>query len=232
MLVDDEELIRVSLRYAIGCVMSNARIVAEAPNGQEALKLALRIRPDIVITDIKMPLMDGIELIRAIYEHHLESRIIVLSGYAEFEYARQAIRYHVSEYLLKPISQSKIKGALERCVQQIPHGIKQEETVSQQIISYIQAHFTEKLSLERMAKEFNFHSKYISRLIKNETNQSFSSYLTSLRIKRAIDLLTYTNREIKEIAAQVGYEDEHYFSRLIRKQTKMTPSQLRKTRRH
>lgn len=230
MLVDDEELIRVSLRYAIGCVMDNARIVAEASNGKEALELALKAHPDIIITDVRMPLMDGIELIRAIREQHLESQVIVLSGYAEFEYARQAIRYHVSEYLLKPISQDKLKEALDHCIQQTPQEFEQEETVARKIVAYIQAHFAEELSLEMLAKEFSFHSKYISTMIKNETGESFSSYVTSLRIKRAIDLLTHTNIEVKEIAAQVGYEDQHYFSRLIRKQTKMTPSQFRKSR--
>lgn len=230
MLVDDEELIRVSLRYAIGCVMNNARIVAEASNGREALELALQVQPDIIITDVKMPLMDGIELIRAVRERQLDCQVIVLSGYAEFEYARQAIRYHVCEYLLKPISQDKLREALERCVQQKPREFEQEKSVAQEIVAYIQQHFAEELSLEMLAREFSFHSKYISTLVKNETGESFSSYVTSLRIRRAVELLTHTDIEVKEIAAQVGYEDQHYFSRLIRKQTRMTPSQIRKGR--
>lgn len=230
MLVDDEELIRVSLRYAIGCVMNNARIVAEASNGEEALELALKVHPDIIITDVKMPVMDGIELIRAVREQRLDCQVVVLSGYADFEYARQAIRYHVSEYLLKPISQDKLREALERCVEQKPREFEQEKTVAQEIVSYIQQHFAEELSLEMLAREFSFHSRYISTLVKNETGESFSSYVTSLRIRRAVELLTHTDIEVKEIAAQVGYEDQHYFSRLIRKQTRMTPSQIRKGR--
>ena len=232
LLVDDEELIRVSLRYAIEQSGTDTEVVAEASNGREALALAREIEPDIILTDIRMPQMDGLDMIRALREASDNVQIIIISGFAEFEYAQQAIKYRVSEYLLKPVGAERLKEALANCASRLqPRRSAMEETYAQKIVSYIRAHYSEKLSLDSLARKFGFTSNYISTLVKSETGESFNPYVTSLRVKRAMELLAHTEIDVKEIALMVGYDDQHYFSRLIKQQTDMSPTQYRQARR-
>ncbi len=230
LLVDDEELVRVGIRFSVANALSNVQVVGEASNGAEGLELIRSLRPDIVITDIRMPQMDGLEMINAIREEDLDVQIVVLSGYADFEYARQAMRYGVSEYLLKPVEEESLRETLGACIDRIvkKRDLIREEKASRRVIAYIDAHYQEEIFLDRLAEEFNFSTKYLSALIKNETGQSFSTYVTELRLNRAMDLLLHTDLGIKEIAASVGYEDQRYFHRIFKKKTGKTPSQYRK----
>ena len=152
-------------------------------------------------------------------------QVIVLSGYADFEYARQAIKYGVTEYLLKPVDETSLGESIQACIDRIAQqrDLVQEENVSKRVIAYINAHYQEDIFLDKLAEEFNFSTKYLSSLVKNETGKSFSTYLTDLRLDRAIDLLLHTDLGIKEIAASVGYSDPRYFHRLFKKHVGKTP---------
>ncbi|MCH3918713.1 MAG: response regulator [Spirochaetia bacterium] len=121
VLVDDEVQVRSSIRSTTAWADYGFRIVGEAGNGIEALELIEEKQPDVVITDIRMPYMDGIELIRSIREVLPAAVIIILSGYDEFTYAQTAIRYNVKEYLLKPVSHEDICSLLQRIHGQIDH---------------------------------------------------------------------------------------------------------------
>lgn len=230
LLVDDEELVRVGVGFSVSCVMSEVEIVGEASDGEEGLELIRSKRPDIVITDIRMPKMDGLQMIGAIREEGLDVQVVVLSGYADFEYARQAMKYGVTEYLLKPIEDESLKETLEACIDRIAQkrDLIREKKISKRIIDYIDEHYQEDMFLDKLAEEFNFNAKYLSALIKNETGQNFSTYLQNLRLNRAMDLLLHTDLGIKEIAASVGYGDQRYFHRIFKKRTGKTPSQYRK----
>lgn len=103
LLVDDEELVRVSVGFSVRGAMSGVQVIGEAANGLEGLKRIREEHPDIVITDIRMPKLDGLQMIRAIREESLDIEVVVLSGYADFEYARQAMKYGVTEYLLRGV---------------------------------------------------------------------------------------------------------------------------------
>lgn len=230
LLVDDEELVRVSIAYSLSCAVPNAQVVGEASTGLEGLELLRSLRPDIVITDIRMPKMDGLEMLRAAREEKLDVQVIVLSGYADFEYARKAIKYGVTEYLLKPVDETSLGESIQACIDRIAQqrDLVQEENVSKRVIAYINAHYQEDIFLDKLAEEFNFSTKYLSSLVKSETGKSFSAYLTDLRLDRATDLLLHTDLGIKEIAASVGYSDPRYFHRLFKKHVGKTPSQYRK----
>lgn len=118
MLADDEHAIKISLRTLIAEADCGFEVVAEAKNGVEALELVERCAPDLLFVDIKMPKMDGLELLARLAEREGEREAIVVSGYDDFEYARQAMRYGVKEYLLKPIEPEQViavlRGAEER----------------------------------------------------------------------------------------------------------------------
>ena len=112
--VEDERIPRESIRKNVPWVENGISFVGDAPDGEMALPQILEKKPDIVITDIRMPFMDGLELTRILREKLPETRIIILSGYDEFDYARQAISMGVSEYLLKPVSAADILSAVEK----------------------------------------------------------------------------------------------------------------------
>ncbi len=229
LLVDDEELVRVSIGFSVRGAMDNVGVVGEAANGLEGLKLIRESRPDIVITDIRMPKLDGLEMIRMIREENLDVEVVVLSGYADFEYARQAMKYGVTDYLLKPVETESLRETLGVCIERIAkrRNLVQEEKLSKRVIAYIDGHYQEDIFLDKLAEEFGSSSKYLSSLIKNETGKKFSVYLTELRIRRAEDLLLHTELGVKEIAASVGYSDQRYFNRIFKKLTGKTPTQYR-----
>ncbi|MEG2371386.1 MAG: response regulator transcription factor [Hydrogenoanaerobacterium sp.] len=104
MLVDDEHDVRKAILETIPWNELGFEVVGEAENGRDALDMAEKINPDVIITDIKMPFMDGIEMVKALREDNPITKIVFLTGFNDFEYAQSAIQYNVMEYLLKPIS--------------------------------------------------------------------------------------------------------------------------------
>ncbi len=114
LLVDDEEELRAGIRRKIDWESLGFTLAGEAANGEDALELAEQIMPDVVLTDIKMPFMDGLTLCRQLKQQLPAVRLIVFSGFDDFEYARQAIGMNVFEYLLKPIMASELSQVLVR----------------------------------------------------------------------------------------------------------------------
>lgn len=123
ILVDDESAVREGIRNRTPWERYNFTVVGEAGNGIEALEIIEELHPDVVITDIKMPYLDGMELIKEIRESHPPITIIIISGYDEFTYAQQAIRYDVSEYVLKPVTSEDICNLLERTAKRLDEEI-------------------------------------------------------------------------------------------------------------
>ena len=119
LIVDDEEWIRLGLREQIGWTDLNMEIIGEAHNGEKALGIILRSQPDIVVTDIRMPVMDGIELMEKTHKLYPEIIFIVLSGYSDFEYARKAINLNALDYILKPIEEKNLEDALKKAADKI-----------------------------------------------------------------------------------------------------------------
>ena len=113
MLVDDECDVRKAILETIPWGELGFEIVGEAENGREALDIAEKLNPDVIITDIKMPFMDGIEMVKALREYNPTTKVVFLSGFNDFEYAQSAIQYNVIEYLLKPISAENLCNTLK-----------------------------------------------------------------------------------------------------------------------
>ena len=114
LIVDDEKYVRLGIKSETDWALIGCEVVGEASNGKEALELADELCPDLVISDIRMPKMDGIELAAKLLEKHPNTRIIFLTAYNEFEYARQAIRIGVSDYLLKPFDDGELEASIQR----------------------------------------------------------------------------------------------------------------------
>src|SRR5690348_9698886 len=108
MLIDDEYLVKLGIRETINWKEYNVEIVAEASNGKEGLELALKYSPEVILVDMRMPVMDGMEFMRQARENGLTANIIILSGHEEFNYAKVALQYGAEEYLLKPIENQEL----------------------------------------------------------------------------------------------------------------------------
>ena len=119
LLADEEEEIRTGISLKIDWSALGFSLVGEAGNGEEALELAEQLRPDVVLTDIKMPYMDGLELCRRLRQSLPGARLVVFSGFDDFEYARQAVSMGVSEYILKPINAPELSQVLTRLREQL-----------------------------------------------------------------------------------------------------------------
>ena len=125
ILIDDEAVILRGLKQLVNWDQLNVEIIGEATDGIEGLELIRRFHPEIVISDIAMPNLDGIELLKTVHNEKLGSKVIFLSGYQEFSYAKEAVKYGAEDYLLKPIGAQE----LEQVVEQVLLKIKEEQSV-------------------------------------------------------------------------------------------------------
>lgn len=249
LLVEDEEMIRKGLRYTFDWLKAGCVVIDEAGNGEEGLLKIRKLRPDIVIADINMPLMNGITMIEQSIEDVIYSCIII-SGYDEFHLAKKAIHLGVSEYLLKPVDQNQLHEALDRAKKQVELKKKFEiieanrgqiddvlsiELASGQIktskhvaemIRYIQVHFAEKISIQDLVVQLDMSATYLNQKFKSETSHTFNEFLTRYRIQQAMSRLKKGEDKVHVIASEVGFKDYKYFSLIFKKYANCTPSQF------
>ena len=242
LIVDDEKYVRMGIKTETDWALIGCEVVGEAANGLEALELADQVRPDLVVSDIRMPKMDGIELAEKLVEKYPGVKVIFLTAYNEFEYARQAIRIGVSDYLLKPFQDGELEASIQRLLHLHPNApasnseleeqlipLKGKEEVAnryvQTAISYIEEHYPDMdFSVGKLAESMAVSEGHISRLFKAETEVSINNYLTKYRIRKAMDYLKDVQVKVYEVAEKVGYQDLAYFSNTFKKLVGKTPS--------
>ena len=238
LLVDDEYYVRQSLLRRIRNLENeDFKVIGEAENGEEALDMLRKHDIQLVITDIRMPVMDGLDLTRKILEQYPHILTVILTGYADFEYARKALRYGAFDYLLKPVSEESLDNLLSRArtrlseLYELPederNNMSGEEYV-QVAIRYLNEHYMEDIDISLMASELGFHSAYLTRLFGRYAGVTPLKYLTNLRIQEAKRLLLDTSLPISVVGERVGYPDQFHFSKTFRKATGVNPSAFRK----
>lgn len=236
-LADDEIWETMGLKKLLEKTGLPIQVLGEAENGIVALEQIVEKKPDILITDIRMPGINGLELIQKIRERELNIEIIVLSGYAEFDYAQTAMRWGVKDYLLKPVEQKELNRVLLEIISKGEKGMtgagmleKEAEnaTVMRQILKEIQESYMEDITLNSLADKYNISASRLSTRMKESLGMSFSKYLTSMRIQRAKELLADDRLSLEQIAEMVGYQDYFYFIRVFKKVTGVSPSVYRK----
>ncbi len=212
-----------------------------ASDGEEALDLIDECMPDILITDIKMPVVSGLELIERAHRLNPDMHFVIVSGYSEFEYAQRAITLGVEDYVLKPVDPAvlretlrKMRIKLEAAAGHIESqfGLESVGTAEVELCDsielYLRENYNKRYSLERLAATFVRKPGYIVRLYKKIRNSTPTHDIIALRVGKAKQLLRHHRElEIKQIAALVGYDDALYFSRLFKKETGMSPSSFR-----
>lgn len=251
MVVEDNPTVRRGLIYNIRKNMPWLEVVAEAADGVSGTELALTQRPEIILTDIRLPGISGLEMIESVQRSY-SPQVVVISGYTEFEYARHALRLGVMAYLVKPIDEEELKTALHHAVARIcvqrnlpepesrrvlkkqPHQtIKDERDNSMQrwyvdqALEHIHSHYSENTSVAEIAQALNISESYLSKLFKEQTSFSLHEYRSNYRISCAAKLLTQPQYKIYEIAKAVGIDDQRYFSSLFKRSMGLTPMEYR-----
>ncbi|MFB9279758.1 response regulator transcription factor [Cohnella cellulosilytica] len=233
VIAEDEDLIRSGLVRKIEQSRQSFAVVGEATHGEEALELVRRIQPQLLITDIRMPVMDGLKLIEEVHKYFPRTAVIIASGYADFDYARQAMKFNVKHYLLKPVKQLELAEVLNDIRAQLSNEPIVEandiEKTVQRVQQYLREHFHEEISLEQLARQFNFSSAYLSKIFLKHAGEAPSKYIATLRINEAKRLLKHRkDLPVKAVGEQVGYGDPFYFSRIFKQATGMTPRDYQK----
>jgi len=243
MIIDDEPLILNGLRHLIGQEGVFEEIVG-AVDAFDALEKMDTFQPDLIITDIHMPEMDGLELIRKAKSHGVR-HFAILTGYDRFEYARQALRLHVSDYLLKPVKLDELRQFLRKFQQELADerekagkerlepdaedsAVLEGKNNAALCLDYIRRHYARDISLLEVADHLGLHPNYLSSLIRKETGQSFIHHLTAYRIDKAKEiLLRRPLLPLDQVSRCVGYENPRHFYKVFKKYTGMTPGSFR-----
>ncbi len=245
---------REGIRDRIDWKAEDIDFVGEASDGEMAIPQIMEKKPDILITDIKMPFVDGLMLSEVVKKNLPDTKIMILSGYDEFEYARRAVSLGVTEYLLKPISPKKLLESIRKVRDKVIEERSQKEYVSKLIenaggegsavmkktekkfrsrsltaaVNFIDENFSdEDISLNRVADYVGVSPNHLSSTFSKELGSTFIEYLTRCRIDRAKELLSNTDLRSSEVAYEVGYRDPHYFSAAFKKACGMTPKEYR-----
>lgn len=246
LIVDDEEIIVQGLMKHISKLQSLHTVLVGASSGAEALCAMEHFRPDLMITDLHMNGMSGLELIAQVRSRNLCPNIMILSAYEEFEYARRALDLNVMSYLVKPIDLDELDARLmQLCRQQ--HLREQADAVLKRyevcfshmlhtnfsptlrkITRYVQKNYYQDLSLSRLSRQAGLTQSYICTLFKKELDCTFLDFVNELRLHQAMRTLIESPRtSVRDVAAQVGYRSERQLFRLFNVRLSMTPQQFR-----
>ncbi|MEE3481311.1 MAG: response regulator [Lachnospiraceae bacterium] len=240
-IADDEVWVVLGLKKQLEKSGSPVEVIGTANNGLTARAEIRQKQPDVVFTDIRMPGENGLDLLRDIGTDSPKSKVVIISGYADFSYAQQAISGHAYEYLVKPIHQEDLDALLLRLQSELhPEQTKEEaaeenrrlqeesEGDADRVIRWMAEHYMEEVSLQELAEKLQMSSAALSRALKSRLGVTFSEHLTSLRIQRAKELLADPTLSIEEVAVQCGIPDYFYFTKVFKKVEGISPSKYRK----
>lgn len=237
LTVEDESLLLKSINDIINNSNIGFRVDFSAGNGQEAINIMNENNVHLIITDIRMPIMSGLELLEYVKNNFPKILVILLTSYAEFQYAQEALRLGALDYILKPVSEEKLETALLKAEIQLKEYyklIEEELSINQSSENaiayakeYIETYFAEDINISNLAKKLGFTSAYFSKLFNTYENCAPSKYLTNIRINSAKNLLANTQLHINEVGRSVGYDNQFYFSRIFKNNTGYTPSAYR-----
>jgi YesN/AraC family two-component response regulator len=240
LLVEDERWVRTALRKTVEKTGLPFRVIHETTNGVEALDWLNDHTASIVLTDIRMPVMDGLALMEEIRRRNNETSVVIISGHDDFSYAQRAVQLGAFDYLLKPVEMDNMKVSLQLWLNRQEKALRmkaEELTVDmkevspiEQVTRHIESMLIPEMSLTEAAAMVHLNSSYFCKLFKQQTHMNFTDYLTKLRMKEATRLLEKTALRISEIAERLGYADLAYFSNTFKKTIGTTPSVYRKNK--
>ncbi|MFC5404170.1 response regulator [Cohnella soli] len=243
MVVDDEQSIREGIVKILSKYPGELAVEGTYANGLDAMVRIAQMEPgelDVIITDIEMPVMDGLKFIEQAKRKMPDVSVVMLSGYNDFEYARQSMRSGAADYLLKPMDKVEVFRLLDSFALK-KRAAEGEQTktpppsegngVVEQVRKLLEKEYYRPIDLPYIAKKIGFNASYISSVFSRETGETITDCLNRLRIEKAKQfLLDHPHLKVYEIAYQVGYGDKIYFQKLFKKIVGSTPVEYRERR--
>jgi len=258
VIVDDEEIIRRGLETTVDWTSLGFRVAGVFATAEGVVDFARARRLDVVLADIRMPGMSGLDLAAELKRIGCPAKVVILSGYDSFKYAQRAIECDVFGYLLKPSKPGEIKEIVGRLKSLLDREREQEGVVAaaQLLVaerdrsahgetqgagddkprklallaaSTVRRRFAEDIGLESVAADLGVTPEHLSRLFKKELGMNFRDFLVDTRIAEARRLLRDPARKVFEVAAMAGFHDQRYFSEIFRRRTGLSPLEFRES---
>ena len=258
LIADDEKLEREALAELVQRRFEREVVLEVAENGRKAADTAVLWGADLILMDIEMPGMSGLDAARAVLAQRPSCRVIFVTAYSLFQYAHEAVHLGACDYLLKPVDPDELEASVRRAIRQIETERKLEELAAAQpqpeqteteeeaedapeegensqtalvmahVRRYLEDNYMFDLSLDSVGEILHISPAYLSAQFKKYQKMNFLDCLTELRINAAKELLNDPFRSSAEVASMVGYEDASYFARAFKKRTGVTPTQYRR----
>lgn len=238
LIVDDEPLVRRGIVLGVDWSARGCVVVGEAANGEEGLAAVERYSPNLIITDVRMPRMDGIEMMNRLRAEGCRAHVIVLTAHSDFSYARSALQFGADDYLLKPFRDQELMAAIDkvRRKEQELTALTPQDTLPLtkgdkskyvlQALEYIAGHYADQdISITSIAAHLGVSEGHLSHVFKKETSYTIISYLTQYRVHTAMKLLQDCRYKVYEVAEMVGYRDVAYFGSTFKKLVGVSPSE-------
>lgn len=233
IVAENEQRAREGICKLIESISGDFLVVAKASNGETALELVEQLAPDVVFTDIKMPYMDGIELIKEVRARNIDTEFVVLSAYADFQMAQQCISLDVTEYLLKPLTKSELETVLARLSARIKgqrvylaKGSAENSSLRSKYpdahpmvlksLDIIEKRYNSKITQTDLAEKLGISPQYFSYIFSKHVGEGFATFLKKYRIRQAMELLGKGEADKNEVAYQVGFSDIKYFYKVFK----------------
>jgi len=236
LLVEDEKWVRTAIRRTIERTELPFKVVHECENGLDGLDWLKEHSVDLVFTDVRMPVMDGINFVEQLRQLKKQQGIIFISGYEDFNFVQSALRFGAIDYLLKPVEIEEMKECLTKWSKNLlsapePTIVPSPLEIStiDKVIQYVKDSMPGEVTLYSAAEAVHLNPSYLSQLFKQKVNMNFSDYVLEQRLKEATKLLGHTSLTITEIGERLGYVDVAHFSKTFKKITGRTPSAYRKS---
>ncbi len=241
LIADDEEIIRTGLSTMVDWRALGFRVVGAVANGVAALDFMGQEPVDVVLADIRMPRLTGLEMARKLKDIHSSVKVVILSGYDSFPFAKEAIEQGVFSYLLKPCKAAELIEVFQRLkilfdserreldprLTYADDGPGSPKHSVVMVINLIERCYADDLTLDDAAAVAGLSSSYLSRLFKEEIGTNFKNYLTKFRLERAKAALKDPRRKVYEVAEEVGFKDQRYFSEVFKKHYGYSPLEYR-----
>ncbi|WP_168120871.1 response regulator [Paenibacillus sp. HB172176] len=243
LIADDEELIRERVRCNMPWQEIGFEVAGCVADGEAALDRVRHCPPDVVLTDIRMPNMTGLELAQRLKTEYPRIKVALMSAYDDFHYAKEAIRYGVKGYLLKPVIKDEFLDLFREVARSIEEETDRRPGARTALAStavqkdrnayiaraeqFIADNYAEKIRLEDVSELLHVNANYFSSLFKREMGKNFIDYLNEVRIAESRKLLLQTDYKVFEISMLVGYGNFSYYNKIFKRLNGMTPQTYR-----
>ncbi len=243
LIIDDENPVRIAVQKLVKWEEYNIDEVLMASNGKEGLEIMRIHEPTIIFLDIRMPIMNGLEFLEVAKDEYPGSQFIIVSGYDDFSYAQNALRYGATDYLLKPIDRESLNIAIEHALKKVSLYLEEkkiEETANEaetdmtpaQIVEmihdYIDKHYYESIKISMFSDKYFFSKEYISRHFKTKYGYGIYEYVLKVRMDKAALFLQDEKIKVQEVGTKVGFSDNNHFSKAFKNYYNISPSEYRK----